>query len=368
MLIKNKQILHKTVGKGEKCITIAPGEGKVPSNIMRQEHFDIEAFPKHHPSGKYGLNYKRDHRLTKQMYFNQRLQNVDQRFSKDPSYLFTAAYYVERHAVESQINVSGLRGKSTLGDNGDVEITLNDAFDVFKKVKGSPKFWQVAKLELIARVKQLGPFHVFYTFSCGETRWAEAYLCCLKNQGLDIMIPEDWNGNENEILVVEDGKEGVPLWTYVNDVMSQPKHNLFADFMVLMTRMFDKRVKTFIQHILMGHGEDKISFEYYVYRVEFQARGMPHIHGVAWIAKWCLEKFGISDMYLNNAKDEAVAKLADELISCQLPDIPKVGKNLSNDELSKSKYDKKLRSIVSEVQQHKHTSSCTKRNGLCRYL
>ena len=28
----------------------------------------------------------------------------------------------------------------------------------------------------------------------------------------------------------------------------------------------------------------KIQFKYFSYRVEFQARGMPHIHGVAWIS------------------------------------------------------------------------------------
>ena len=84
------------------------GEGKVVSGILREPHSDVKAFPKHHPSGRFGLNHPRKIRLYPQMYFNQRLLNQDRRFSKDPCYLFMASYYQERQAVESQINISGL--------------------------------------------------------------------------------------------------------------------------------------------------------------------------------------------------------------------------------------------------------------------
>ena len=70
----------------------------------------------------------------------------------------------------------------------------------------------------------------------------------------------------------EDGKEGIPLWTYVNDIMSGSKHDLFKDYTFLITRLFDARVKSFTKNILMGGGR-KVKFKYYSYRVEFQARG-----------------------------------------------------------------------------------------------
>ena len=95
-------------GDGKNSIKIAPGEGKVPSNILREDHFDVKAFPKHHPDGKFGLHHQpRKSKLSPQVYFNQRLLNVDERFSKDPCYLFMASYYVERLALEKQINISG---------------------------------------------------------------------------------------------------------------------------------------------------------------------------------------------------------------------------------------------------------------------
>jgi hypothetical protein len=93
--------------KKEKSIEIAPGEGKIPSNMMRDENFDVKAFPKYHPSGKFGLHYKRNHKLSAQMYFNQRLLNKDDRFSRDPCYVFMASYFIERQGIERQIDISG---------------------------------------------------------------------------------------------------------------------------------------------------------------------------------------------------------------------------------------------------------------------
>ena len=59
----------------------------------------------------------------------------------------------------------------------------------------------------------------------------------------------------------------------MNEVMSESKHELFKDYTVIITRMFDARVKSFIHNIMMGGGR-KVRFRYWSYRVEFQARGM----------------------------------------------------------------------------------------------
>lgn len=161
-----------------------------------------------------------------------------------------------------------------MNSDGIRKVQLNDVFSVFSKIKGTPKYWQVARNDLVAKVKQLGAFHIFFTFSCGEKRWAEIYLSLFKRKGYNVKVPDDWSGDEDEILI-----EGHKLPIFVNEIMSESKHELFKDYTFLITRMFDARVKSFIKNILMGGGKDKISFKYYSYRVEFQARGMPHIHG-----------------------------------------------------------------------------------------
>ena len=255
-----------------------------------------------------------------------------------------AASYVERHSLEKQIDISGVKGKSDSLGNGEIKVNLTDAFDVFKKVKGTPKYWQTARNELIAKVKQLGPFHIFYTFSCGEMRWSEIFLSLLKRNGFKVEIPEDWDGLDSTLLI-----EGRQLWDYVNNVMSESKHELFKDYTFIITRLFDARVKSFFKNILLGRGKGKVPISHYSYRVEFQARGLPHIHGVAWIEKEFLSSRGIKGNLMDNEK--AAIALADELISCRLPD----------------QEEKPLGPIVEEVQKHKHTKSCRKYNGNCRY-
>lgn len=105
-------------------------------------------------------------------------------------------------------------------------------------------------------------------------RWPEVFLCLLRRKGYNIEYPDDWTGNDQDLFI-----EGEPLWQFVNNTMSQSMHELFQDYTFIITRLFDARVKSFTKNILMAGGNDKISFKYYSYRVEFQARGMPHIHG-----------------------------------------------------------------------------------------
>ena len=99
--------ITKNFGEEKGSIKIAPGEGKIPTNLLREQHFDVRAFPKHHPNGQYGFHHTRKHKLTAQMYFDQRLMNHDERFSRDPCYLFMACYYLERQSIERQIDISG---------------------------------------------------------------------------------------------------------------------------------------------------------------------------------------------------------------------------------------------------------------------
>ena len=224
-----------------------------------------------------------------------------------------------------------------------MKVHLNDMFDVFKKIKGTPKYWQTARNELIAKVKQLGPFHMFYTFSCGEMRWSEVFISLLLRKGYNVEIPDNWDGLDSTLIV-----EGKELWDYVNEDLSQSKHELFKDYTFLISRLFDARVKSFVKNILLGRGNGKVTISHYSYRVEFQARGLPHIHGVCWIEKEELLRRGITGDLSEN--DEAAVKLADDLVTCKLPQ--------NDDELKK---------IVSDVQIHKHTKSCLKYNGICRY-
>ena len=280
-----EMIINDTGKTIHNVVKIAPGEGKIPQNYLREEHFDVKAFPRHHPTGNYGLDHPRDRKIPAQKFFCQRLLNRDPRFANDMSYLFMAQQRVERAALESQLRLAGRKGKIQ-GNNGpNKKIHLDDIYNVFQNIRGSPKYWQKAKNELIAKVKYLGPFHIFFTLSCGETRWFDVFASILKDKGITVEFGDNWDGNDENIKV-----EGKSLWEYIEEELQESKHELLKECIVLVTQHFENRVKEFIKHILMGQGKDKVKIKHYVFRIEFQARGMPHIHGVAWIDEECLKK------------------------------------------------------------------------------
>ena len=41
-------------------IVVAPGEGKVPTNILEEDYWDVKSFPGLHPDGRNGLHEQRD--------------------------------------------------------------------------------------------------------------------------------------------------------------------------------------------------------------------------------------------------------------------------------------------------------------------
>ena len=95
--------------------------------------------------------------------------------------------------------------------------------------------------------------------------------------------------------------------------------------------------------------------------------GFPHIHGVAWIADWCLKQYGFKDGLLSNGSEEAIVNLADELISVSVPEPVPIKNPNDKDECHQNTRDKMLKKAVQQVQWHRHTKSCLKYNGVCRY-
>ena len=50
-------------------------------------------------------------------------------------------------------------------------------------MKGTPKFWQAARNELLAMIEALGPFHCFFTLSSAEKRWHQVAVAILEKEG-----------------------------------------------------------------------------------------------------------------------------------------------------------------------------------------
>ena len=119
---------------------------------------------------------------------------------------------------------------------------------------------------MIAKAAQLGPFHLFFTLSCAEMRWPEVFINILKDFGITVIKygndKFEWNGQDDRIFVEDENGEDVPLMEFV-ERLPQSKHELLRDSVVLITRIFDNRVKAFITEILKKKGKHKVPFAIY---------------------------------------------------------------------------------------------------------
>ena len=100
--------------------------------------------------------------------------------------------------------------------------------------------------------------------------------------------------------------------------------------------------------------------EYYSYRIEFQGRGLPHLHGALWLSRTFLNKYFGEGKTLQESDDTQaiIEHIVDKLISCKIPQ-PQPGPDERKLEELKKK--------VLELQTHKHTGTCTKRSTTCRF-
>ena len=123
-------------------VSVAPGEGQMPTNILSETDWDVKTFPHLFPNGRYGLHYKREQKLTNLQYFNQRLLNKDLRYSSSPCFVYAASTYIEKQQLERNINISYTRGTRRSTDEGNTIFNLEDSFAVLDKISNTPKYWQ----------------------------------------------------------------------------------------------------------------------------------------------------------------------------------------------------------------------------------
>ena len=332
---------------------------QIPNDWVREPDTDIKAFPHLFVDGKYGLNHEpRAKKLTPVKFYSQRILNEDNMYAKDHEFLFMGQQHIEINALERQINMSMSHGSLEVTESdGTKLVPSNDAFNIFQSIPGTPAYWKAFRNECCARMEQLGPFHIFFTFSCAEMRWpsviAEVFKV-VKDGKLIVTYEldenEEWDGRWESITIDESGK----IWNlpdYMDHYFKKEKIGM-TDFLrnhfILITRIFDKRARDFLNLVMKAKG-----IENYCFRVEFQMRGLPHIHGVGWlkpeIIQDCLDENGL---FREDAEGEIlVIDLIDDWISCSL--------NTGDCDLDQ---------LVREVNMHKHTKSCKKHDPeSCRF-
>ena len=154
------------------AVTIAPGEGSKPKNVLFDEGWEGKAFPDLcSPDGKYGLDFKRQVKLTPQNYFLQTICNMEPKFAKTPSYVYAAVAYIEQLQITRNLNMAGRRGREVIGEDGKRSYKIDDAFDCLDNIKQTPRYFRKQKNEMYAKIDNLGQFQVWWTLSCADLRF-----------------------------------------------------------------------------------------------------------------------------------------------------------------------------------------------------
>ena len=312
-------------------LAVAPGEGNTPQKVLEMES---KSFPVEFPDGSNTYTEKRKQKLSPSRYFNSRLFSADNRFARNPEYIFFALYATEVHQIHSNISIAIRIGSTKTSDGKNITASMlrdheqvkriiqrDEGYRFLTHIRGTPAYWEKSKRDLFAMIRQLGIPTFFVTFSAADRRWIEIDNAILISQGKQPMSEEQHKNMTWE--------------QHCDIIMSNP---------VAAARMFQQRVHTFINDVIMSEANPIGKVRDFYYRTEFQQRGWPHIHMVVWVEN--------APRYNEESEDEVI-EFIDKYISCEVP----------------PESDEELHEIVTSVQTHSknHTKSCRKGGKVCRY-
>ena len=112
----------------------------------------------------------------------------------------------------------------------------------------------------------IGTLPLFLHTICCREKWPEVFTSIFHSHGKieKIIYLKGWEYDENLILVVTKDEKEWKLPDYLkNSPEMRDKHKFYKDEFLLITRIFDNRVKAFISHILMANKD----VEHYSYRI-----------------------------------------------------------------------------------------------------
>ena len=170
-------------------INVAPGEGGEFKNWKEDIFLEEKAFPHLFPYGTGGylsscLSSKTNMGFA--TYIRHRVRNADPKFRNDQTYLFFLLQVKELVELKNCISTYLRQARNTPATTKEL-ITdtrihnlerYNRSFAVFKKMRGSSSFYEAAKSNLMAMIRQRGAPSLFITLSSAEYQWESLLKKC----------------------------------------------------------------------------------------------------------------------------------------------------------------------------------------------
>ena len=231
-----------------------PQVGDMPINEFRTEGYMTRAFPTLFPTGAADFSAPRIQHVTIGYYFKHLLMYRDGRFAQHPRFRYFALntemrwralqvgrIYIKQHPYDAQLSVQDL--KEMVGQQG--ERFSKQVIHFGNTLRGTSAYWFRQRSRLISMVDALGLPTVFFTHSAADLQWPEL---------AELMCPDDpTNPRRRQQALTE--------------------NPAIADW------FFYQRVQVYLKHFYT----DVLGATDYWLRFEWQHRGSPHVHGLAWL-------------------------------------------------------------------------------------
>ena len=312
----------------QQIYNIAPGEGSVPLSIFRDKYSEELAYPGIFLGQKRPENEQRLVDVHYSDICKSELRRSDRRAAMCVENIFFKTKKLQMKILlgKSQIALRKCKGKNRcltagqLKQKGTLErlVHLDEGYKFLRALRGSPPYFEKAKKDIFAMIRQLGPATLFCSFSSAETQWIHLLRILGK-----LVDNREYSDNELENLNWEE------------------KCRLIQSDPVTCAKHFDYQFNQFLRHFLMSSAAPLGKIADWFYRVEYQQRGSPHIQMLIWLES--APVYGCDD-------DEDVTSFIDEIITCKKTDS-----------------DPELQFLVNR-QIHRHCQTCRKKSKAeCRF-
>ncbi|KAE8740593.1 hypothetical protein FOCC_FOCC013893 [Frankliniella occidentalis] len=250
-------IMTKAVGSDQIVSILSwPTISNQPINEFNDDSYIVQAFPCLFPNGNGNIKIHRGKMESALNYFKHLVRYKDDRFAQHNRFRY--------FALNSYMRWSALR-------NGNLLIKTRPEFDnmtltqlkeelqrnptLIKKImyrnssiSGSKSYWFARGKELLSMVEQIGLPTLFCTFSAADLHWPELF----------------------KLLAPDEDFTTMSMFRKGQLVKNNP---------LIVDTFFLKRVETFMAEVVIK----KYKVKDYWFRIEYQHRGSPHLHGVLWI-------------------------------------------------------------------------------------
>ena len=122
--------------------------------------------------------------------------------------MYAAIGYLEKKQLQRNVNLANTRGKEVINEMGEKAYMLDDGYRVLDDIKNTPRYWKKAKHEMLAKLDNMGPFHLFFTLSCADMRWDEIFASILQEKSVEIRYSVIQDDEDNWDTIVEAKMKG----------------------------------------------------------------------------------------------------------------------------------------------------------------